>query len=113
MYKDDIVDVIDPKDQRRHETPVIETVDDNGMPVVYNYFEVDPKMLATNENGMITIRYKGYKNLEMIVNNGLIYLIDPRSMALDFNPDSIVPYNRRMDDPAHTSSWDRLHDLDR
>ena len=48
IYKDDIIERIDILDPRRQETPVIETVDDNGLPVVYNYFEIDPKMLAKN-----------------------------------------------------------------
>lgn len=57
MYKNDIVDIIDLKDTSRLESPAIKTVDNSGIPLYYKHFEVDPEMLAKNENGMIPIVY--------------------------------------------------------
>ena len=114
LYKNDIYDIIDVRDPSMLETPVIETVDNMGLPLVYNIFEIDPNTLAKNENGMIPIRYQGFKHLEMMLNDGLIYLFDPKTMALDYEPetvDSVVPYTRR-GDPIQETAWGSLAPVD-
>ena len=75
IYNDNIIDVIDVYDPDRKETPFIQTIDNQGIPIVY-YYEVDPNMLAKNQNGMIPIIYEGHQNMEMFVHEGKIYIID-------------------------------------
>ena len=75
IYHNSIVDIIDVTDPKRIQTPFIQTVDNDGIPTFYQW-EVDPKLLGKNENGMIPINYLGNKNAEMFIHEGKVFIID-------------------------------------